>query len=109
MCAEMSLAFGELVEPRHTRVFIAMHRMAETRHTLPCRQALLNRALRDGAQRVVVDRGTATVTQRVVEELRGITGRAEKDASRTQQPRGDRALYRLGCARVRHPSSECAR
>ena len=63
------------------------------------------------AQRRVVGRraGASDRLQRVEEELRGVTGRAEEHAAGAEQPGGHRALDRLRRAGVGEPRRERAR
>ena len=67
-----------------------------------------HRPRRGVAQRGVVGFG-AQVSERVGEELGGVTRRSEEHAPRAEQSRGDRALHRLRRAGVGEPRRQRAR
>src|SRR5947199_394229 len=79
------------------------------RELSPDRLLRLHRDLGDAPKRRVVGPLLAVLLQRVGEELRGVAGRAEEHAARSEQASGDGALDRLGRTGVRQTGGERAR
>ena len=107
---EQALLGRELVEARRAGIAVAVHGMAEPGHArAAARGAAATASSAIAAQRGVVGDRRQPAAERVGEELRGVAGRSEEHAARTEQPRGDRALHRLGRAGVGEAGRQRAR